>query len=172
MSTAHAGHEHMHGMAKQTLRLAFFLTMIIIAAEVAGGVLAHSLALLSDAGHALTDIFALGLAWFATAQTERARALIALGQGQTTKEAFASYVDKLLAGDERNSSIRLELARLHMTLGETGAAKAVLEQARQLRPRDQEVNARLTEISSLAAKAYPLPLARKIVEQSQAIPGW
>jgi hypothetical protein len=61
---------------------------------------------------------------------------------------------------------------LHMTLGETGAAKAVLEQARRLRPRDQEVNARLTEISSLATKAYPLPLARKIVEQSQAIPGW
>jgi len=71
MSPGHEGHTHTHGMAKQTLRLAFFLTIIIIAAEVAGGVLAHSLALLSDAGHALTDIFALGLAWFATAQAER-----------------------------------------------------------------------------------------------------
>jgi len=58
-------------MAKQTLRLAFFLSLIIVAAEVTGGLLAHSLALLSDAGHALTDIFALGLAWFATAQAER-----------------------------------------------------------------------------------------------------
>jgi cobalt-zinc-cadmium efflux system protein len=58
-------------MAKQTLRLAFFLTMVILAAEVIGGVLANSLALLSDAGHVLTDIFALGLAWFATAQAER-----------------------------------------------------------------------------------------------------
>ncbi|GAC1379557.1 MAG: CDF family zinc transporter ZitB [Ktedonobacteraceae bacterium] len=66
-----AGHEHTHGMAKQTLRLAFFLTLIIVAAEISGGLLAHSLALLSDAGHALTDIFALGLAWFATAQAER-----------------------------------------------------------------------------------------------------
>src|SRR5881628_59970 len=66
-----AGHDHAHGMAKQTLRLAFFLTLIIVAAEVIGGLLAHSLALLSDAGHALTDIFALGLAWFATAQAER-----------------------------------------------------------------------------------------------------
>src|SRR5256712_5282394 len=66
-----AGHDHAHGMAKQTLRLAFFLTLIIVAAEVIGGILAHSLALLSDAGHALTDIFALGLAWFATAQAER-----------------------------------------------------------------------------------------------------
>jgi cobalt-zinc-cadmium efflux system protein len=66
-----AGHDHSHGMAKQTLRLAFFLTLIIVAAEVTGGLLAHSLALLSDAGHALTDIFALGLAWLATAQAER-----------------------------------------------------------------------------------------------------
>ena len=66
-----AGHDHSHGMAKETLRLAFFLTLIIITAEVAGGLLAHSLALLSDAGHALTDIFALGLAWFATVQAER-----------------------------------------------------------------------------------------------------
>ena len=73
MSMGHAGHghDHTHGMAKQTLRLAFFLTLIILAAEVTGGLLANSLALLSDAGHVLTDIFALGLAWFATAQAER-----------------------------------------------------------------------------------------------------
>src|SRR5436853_7943150 len=71
MSTGHAGHHHRHGMAKQTLRLAFFLTMLILAVELVGGFLANSLALLSDAGHVLTDIFALGLAWFAIAQAER-----------------------------------------------------------------------------------------------------
>jgi cobalt-zinc-cadmium efflux system protein len=73
MSMDHAGHghNHTHGMAKKTLRLAFCLTLIILAAEVIGGLLANSLALLSDAGHVLTDIFALGLAWFATAQAER-----------------------------------------------------------------------------------------------------
>src|SRR5579859_5916904 len=71
MSAGHAGHNHTHGMAKQTLRLAFFLTLIILVAEVAGGWFANSLALLSDAGHVLTDIFALGLAWFAIAQAER-----------------------------------------------------------------------------------------------------
>lgn len=64
-------HDHAHGMAQRTLRLAFFLTMIILVAEVVGSVLANSLALLSDAGHVLTDIFALGLAWFATAQAGR-----------------------------------------------------------------------------------------------------
>jgi cobalt-zinc-cadmium efflux system protein len=31
----------------------------------------HSLALLSDAGHVLTDVFALGLAWFAVEQAKR-----------------------------------------------------------------------------------------------------
>jgi cobalt-zinc-cadmium efflux system protein len=71
MSAGHAGHDHTHGMAKKTLRLAFFLTLIILAAEVVGGLIANSLALLSDAGHVLTDIFALGLAWFATAQAEQ-----------------------------------------------------------------------------------------------------
>src|SRR5487761_1609712 len=71
MSNGRTEHDHTHGMAKQTLRLAFFLSLVIVAAEVTGGLLAHSLALLSDAGHALTDIFALGLAWFATVQAER-----------------------------------------------------------------------------------------------------
>ncbi len=71
----HAGHnhahDHAHGMARQTLRIAFFLTILILAAELIGGFFANSLALLSDAGHVVTDIFALGLAWFATVQAER-----------------------------------------------------------------------------------------------------
>jgi len=73
VSDIHSGHhhDHTHGMAKQTLRLAFFLTIIILLAGVVGGILAHSLALLSDAAHTLTDLFALGLAWFATVQAER-----------------------------------------------------------------------------------------------------
>src|SRR5713226_7344973 len=73
MSHEHSRHNHNHtyGMAKQTLRLAFFLTIIILVAELVGGLVANSLALLSDAGHVVTDIFALGLAWFATIQAEK-----------------------------------------------------------------------------------------------------
>jgi cobalt-zinc-cadmium efflux system protein len=37
------------------------VTLIILAGEVVGGLLSNSLALLSDAGHVLTDAFALGL---------------------------------------------------------------------------------------------------------------
>ena len=65
------GHSHAHGMAGERLRTALLLTTIILVVELAGGLLSHSLALLSDAGHVLTDIVALGLAWFATRQAER-----------------------------------------------------------------------------------------------------
>src|SRR5437773_6637673 len=53
------------------LRLAFLLTLTILVVEALAGVLSHSLALLSDAGHILTDVVALGLAWFAVAQARR-----------------------------------------------------------------------------------------------------
>src|SRR5262245_19246861 len=63
-------HDHTHGMAKKTLRTAFFLTCVILLSSFVGGLLAHSLALLSDATHTLTDLFALGMAWFAAEQAE------------------------------------------------------------------------------------------------------
>ena len=53
------------------LRLALALTLCVLIVELAGGLLSHSLALLSDAGHVLTDVFALGLAWFAFEQSKR-----------------------------------------------------------------------------------------------------
>lgn len=53
------------------LKRALLLTCVILGVEFAGGVLSHSLALLSDAGHVLTDVFALGLAWFAIEQAKR-----------------------------------------------------------------------------------------------------
>ena len=53
------------------LRLALGLTVGVLLIELAGGLLSHSLALLSDAGHVLTDVFALGLAWFALEQSKR-----------------------------------------------------------------------------------------------------
>jgi cobalt-zinc-cadmium efflux system protein len=53
------------------LKVALALTCVVLAVELAGGLLSHSLALLSDAGHVLTDVFALGLAWFAVSQANR-----------------------------------------------------------------------------------------------------
>jgi len=47
------------------LKLALLFTSIVLIVEVVGGILANSLALLSDAAHMLTDVFSLGLSWLA-----------------------------------------------------------------------------------------------------------
>lgn len=64
-------HDHRHGLAGPLLRRAVGLTVIILAVEAGAGFASHSLALLSDAGHVLTDLVALGLAWFAASQAHR-----------------------------------------------------------------------------------------------------
>ncbi|CAA7601720.1 cation diffusion facilitator family transporter [Acididesulfobacillus acetoxydans] len=76
------GHSHKHGglgghvhASGDRLKWAFWATMIILAVEVIGGSLANSLALLSDAGHVLTDVAALGLAWFAAVQAQKSPTL-------------------------------------------------------------------------------------------------
>jgi cobalt-zinc-cadmium efflux system protein len=50
---------------EKRLFLAFLITILILIAEVMGGILSNSLALLSDAGHVLTDAVALGLSLLA-----------------------------------------------------------------------------------------------------------
>jgi len=49
----------------RALTWALGLTVVIAVAEVAGGLVSHSLALLADAGHMVTDAGALGLSLFA-----------------------------------------------------------------------------------------------------------
>src|ERR1700674_2155002 len=53
------------------LKVALALTCVVLAVELAGGLVSPSLAVLSAAGHVLTDVFALGLAWFAVSQANR-----------------------------------------------------------------------------------------------------
>jgi len=73
----HDHHGHDHGDMFHThapigkMKLAFFLTGLILVAELYGGVVSGSLALLSDAGHVLTDLAAIGLAWYAMNQARR-----------------------------------------------------------------------------------------------------
>jgi cobalt-zinc-cadmium efflux system protein len=51
--------------AEKRLLWSLAVTLLILAGEVIGGILSNSLALLSDAGHVLTDAFALGLSLIA-----------------------------------------------------------------------------------------------------------
>ena len=69
----HHGHDHGSGHShapkvsadnQRRVGLAALLTGSFMLAEVAGGIVSGSLALLADAGHMLTDFAALALAWF------------------------------------------------------------------------------------------------------------
>ena len=69
----HHAHDHSHEHAEterstRALKAALAVTLAVLVAEVAGGLISNSLALLADAGHVLTDSAALALslfvAWF------------------------------------------------------------------------------------------------------------
>lgn len=59
----HSGHAHGSGNEGR-VGIAALLTGLFMVAEVAGGLISGSLALLADAGHMLTDFASLGLAWY------------------------------------------------------------------------------------------------------------
>jgi len=61
----HSHTHHHHGGTGQVLRWSMVATVVFVAVEAVAGIRAHSLALLSDAGHNITDALALLLAWFA-----------------------------------------------------------------------------------------------------------
>jgi len=74
------GHEHghadSHGHAHPTMRpsvlaWAMVATLGLVVAEVFGGVLGHSVALLNDAVHNLSDVPALGISWLAMRWAQR-----------------------------------------------------------------------------------------------------
>jgi cobalt-zinc-cadmium efflux system protein len=68
-------HDHDDGLGPQNRRRlwrVFILTTAYLVVEVIGGLLTNSLALLSDAGHMLTDVASIGLALLAAAFALRA----------------------------------------------------------------------------------------------------
>ncbi|MHC5253340.1 cation diffusion facilitator family transporter [Listeria kieliensis] len=66
------GHSHTHSANKKALLISFILIGGFMVAEVVGGILTNSLALLSDAGHMLSDAVALGLSLLAFKFGEKA----------------------------------------------------------------------------------------------------
>ena len=68
---SHDGHSHGAGAGKRALAFVFALTTLFLVAEVVGGLLTGSLALLADAGHMASDSVSLGLALFAVWLAER-----------------------------------------------------------------------------------------------------
>lgn len=60
----HSHGDHGHGVTGNVLRWSMVATLVFVAIELVAGIQAHSLALLSDAGHNFTDALAIALAWF------------------------------------------------------------------------------------------------------------
>lgn len=75
MGHSHEGHghshDHTHGANKKTLLIAFTIITIYMVIEVVGGFITNSLALLSDAGHMLSDAISLGIGALAFTISEK-----------------------------------------------------------------------------------------------------
>jgi cobalt-zinc-cadmium efflux system protein len=68
------GHDHAHAhpvMRPSVLAWAMVATLGLVVAEVFGGLLGHSVALLNDAVHNLSDVPALGISWLAMRWAQR-----------------------------------------------------------------------------------------------------
>jgi len=69
-------HEHGHGAGQRAshrgrLMTVLIITTVVLIVEVIGATVSGSLALLADAGHMLTDVAGLTLAWFASVLAQR-----------------------------------------------------------------------------------------------------
>lgn len=58
-------HDHSRDVSRRGLRIVLLITAVFMVAEIVGGLLSNSLALLADAAHMFTDVGALGLSLFA-----------------------------------------------------------------------------------------------------------
>lgn len=70
------GHDHPHAKAPRDFQLAFAigtgLNLALVILQAAYGIIGNSMALLADAGHNLSDVFGLVLAWGASAAARKA----------------------------------------------------------------------------------------------------
>lgn len=67
----HLKEDHRDSLIDKPLKITLGIVLVIMVAEIIGGFLSNSLALLSDAGHMLTDALALGLSLFAISLARR-----------------------------------------------------------------------------------------------------
>jgi cobalt-zinc-cadmium efflux system protein len=99
MAHAHHGHSHSHGLGadadSRRLWVVLALILAFMAGEVAVGILAHSLALLSDSAHMLTDAFAIGVS-LAALRLMRRPAAGAMTYGLGRVEALSAQLNGAL----------------------------------------------------------------------------
>jgi len=84
---SHSDHEE-HPAQVPALRRALVLTALFFVVEIAAGFLTNSLALLSDAGHMLSDVLALGVSLYAAYMS---------GKAPTPQKSYGYYRTEVLA---------------------------------------------------------------------------
>ena len=65
MTDHQCSHHSANGLGESKLALAIIFTILFVGGEMIAGALAHSVALMADAGHNFTDALALALSWYA-----------------------------------------------------------------------------------------------------------
>ena len=136
MSDYHAtrethGHAHGHGHPQTAdegrIGTAFVIILLFMVIEIAGGLIAHSLALLADGGHMVSDTAALGMSWLAIRVGKRP-ADVRRSYGYKRLEVLAAFVNGctlfLIAGWIVFEAVQ-RLSSPHPVLGGTMMAVAV-----------------------------------------------
>lgn len=100
------GHDHDHShdhrkTDKKVLLISLVITLIAMGVEIAAGIIAHSLALLSDAVHMLSHAFALGLSYVASVLAARPA---------PAEKSFGYYRLEVLAALTNGMTILLSVA--------------------------------------------------------------
>jgi len=126
-----------HHSRESGLKRAFALTLAVLLVELVGGLLSHSLALLSDAGHVLTDVFALGLA--ASGYVSK-RILEANAQEEVTRNAELMMGAALAVRGYTSKQVKpqLELQLMRVFLPQSVPAYAATEMFGTLRQQHPE----------------------------------
>jgi cobalt-zinc-cadmium efflux system protein len=91
------GHDHSHGPAdyNKAFAIGVGLNLAYVGAEVVFGLMAHSLALVADAGHNLTDVLSLLVAWAAN-RLSRSQPTIRYTYGLRSTSILASLANALI----------------------------------------------------------------------------
>ncbi|HSB59551.1 MAG TPA: cation diffusion facilitator family transporter, partial [Methyloceanibacter sp.] len=124
-------HTHRRDTNERRMGLAALITGLFMFVEVAGGIISGSLALLADAGHMLTDLGSLSLAWFGfrlarrpadwkrTYGFDRFQVLVAFANGLAL---FAIAVWIVLEAVERLSQPQAVAGGIMIVVGAAGLA--------------------------------------------------
>lgn len=88
----HHNHQEMRDINRSRLKIAFALNAGLCVAEIFGGFISKSLALIAEAGHMFTDVFSIGLAIFASYYVQKK-----LHQGKHSQaEEFSALINGFL----------------------------------------------------------------------------